>query len=163
VKIRINEGEVFRPGMSVTAEVETRYRTNVLTVPIQSITTRIPKPPGGKDKTKQGEKPTVVASAPTGTATDAATAGGTNSVGAAKKANEPPKPVEVVFLVDAGKAKMVRVKAGISDDSYCEILEGLSDGQEVISGGYKAISRELEDGKRVKVGPAKSEANKDKK
>ena len=51
VKIRIAEKEVFRPGMSVTAEIETRYRTNVLSVPIQSVTTRLPKPEqksGGK-------------------------------------------------------------------------------------------------------------------
>jgi len=43
VKIRIKEKESFRPGMSVTAEIETRYRTNALTVPIASVTTRLPK------------------------------------------------------------------------------------------------------------------------
>src|SRR6266702_596314 len=42
VKIRINEKELFRPGMSVTAEIETRSRTNVLVVPIASVTTRLP-------------------------------------------------------------------------------------------------------------------------
>jgi HlyD family secretion protein len=42
VKIRIKEKEIFRPGMSVTAEIETRSRTNVLAVPIASITTRQP-------------------------------------------------------------------------------------------------------------------------
>jgi HlyD family secretion protein len=49
VKIRIQEKEIFRPGMSVTSEIETRYRTNVLCVPIQSVTTRVPK----KDKEKK--------------------------------------------------------------------------------------------------------------
>ena len=44
VKIRINEKENFRPGMSVNTEIETRYRTNVLTVPIAAVTTRLPKP-----------------------------------------------------------------------------------------------------------------------
>ena len=51
VHIRINDKESFLPGMSVTAEIETRYRTNVLTVPIASLTTRMPKEPkkdGGK-------------------------------------------------------------------------------------------------------------------
>ena len=43
VRIRFTEKEQFRPGMSVTAEIETRYRTNVLAVPIQSVTTRLPK------------------------------------------------------------------------------------------------------------------------
>lgn len=65
VKIRVKEKELFRPGMSVTAEVETRYRTNVLTVPIQSVTTRVPK-----KKEKESEKPKQVAAAP-GPATDA--------------------------------------------------------------------------------------------
>jgi HlyD family secretion protein len=40
VRIRVTDREAFRPGMTVTAEIETRYRTNVLTVPIQSVTTR---------------------------------------------------------------------------------------------------------------------------
>ena len=47
---------------------------------------------------------------------------------------------------------MVPVKRGIGDDAYVEIVEGLSEGQEVISGGYKAISRELEEGKKIKKG-----------
>src|SRR2546423_10136446 len=49
VRIRVDEQENFRPGMSVTSEIETRYRTNVLSVPIQSVTTRLPKEPSGKD------------------------------------------------------------------------------------------------------------------
>ena len=47
VRIRIQEKKPSGPGMSVTAEVETCYRTNVLTVPFASVTTRPPKP---KDK-----------------------------------------------------------------------------------------------------------------
>src|SRR6202000_1283786 len=42
VHIRIKEKELFRPGMSVTAEIETRSQTNVLTVPIASVTARLP-------------------------------------------------------------------------------------------------------------------------
>ena len=42
VRIRVTEKERFLPGMSVTADIETRYRTNVLSVPIQSVTTRLP-------------------------------------------------------------------------------------------------------------------------
>ena len=45
VRIRLNDKEAFRPGMSVTADIETEYRTNVLTVPLASVTTRPPKPP----------------------------------------------------------------------------------------------------------------------
>src|ERR1043166_8800966 len=52
VKIRIKEKEAFRPGMSVTAEIETRSRTNVLTVPIASVTARLPKEKPAKSETK---------------------------------------------------------------------------------------------------------------
>jgi len=53
---------------------------------------------------------------------------------------------------------MVPVKTGISDNDYFEIVSGLKEGMEVISGGYKAISKDLEDGKKVRVGaePPKS-------
>ena len=44
---------------------------------------------------------------------------------------------------------------------YYEIVEGLQEGQEVVSGGYRAIGRDLEDGKRIKIGPAIAEAAKD--
>ena len=47
---------------------------------------------------------------------------------------------------------MMPVKRGVSDDGHVEITEGLAEGVEVISGGYKAINRELEDAKKVKVG-----------
>jgi HlyD family secretion protein len=46
---------------------------------------------------------------------------------------------------------MVEVKTGISDDNYIEIIEGLEDSVDVVSGSYRAISRELEDGSTVKV------------
>ncbi|MBI2947907.1 MAG: efflux RND transporter periplasmic adaptor subunit [Verrucomicrobia bacterium] len=58
VKVRIQDKETFRPGMSVTAEIETRSRTNVLTVPIQSVAVRLPKDaktgpnPGGKNESQ---------------------------------------------------------------------------------------------------------------
>ncbi len=169
VKIRIAEKEIFRPGMSVTAEIETRYRTNVLTVPIASVTTRLPKTPGeGKPGTKPagGAQAAGTTNAPakgTNTATTTAT-GGTNAVAGAsgKKAADRPKQVEVVFLKEGDQAKMVPVKLGISDDAYTEITEGLSEQAEVISGGYKALRVELEDGKKVRVGPAPGDKDKGK-
>ncbi len=159
VKIRIKEKAAFRPGMSVTAEIETRYRTNVLTVPIASVTARLPKEESKNDKPLAiGDPPTGAAKAKSAGETNS-TAARTNTTGAAKNSNSSKgdkkvaKPIEVVFLVDHARAKMVPVKMGISDDNYWEISEGLEDGQEVISGGFRAISRDLEDGKRIKKGP----------
>jgi len=163
VKIRIKEKEPFRPGMSVTAEIETRYRTNSLTVPIASVTTRLPK--DKSDKSKKGDAKnelTVNAStnataASTNSSTSktnalAADISGTNSNKGDKKSKDAAKPIEVVFIADGERAKMVPVKIGISDDSYWEIVEGLKEGDEVVSGGYRAIGRDLEDGKKIKKG-----------
>src|SRR5436190_357901 len=100
VKIRIQEKEIFRPGMSVTADIETRYRTNVITVPIQSVTTRVPKKPDDKNQPPGKTKTPALNS---------------------KEAKEAQKPVEVVFAVETDHVKMVPVKRGISDDAYVEI------------------------------------------
>ena len=61
------------------------------------------------------------------------------------------KSNEVVFLIKNGKAKMVEVETGLSDDNYISILKGLEGGEDVVSGSYKAISRELNDGLQVRV------------
>ena len=166
VKIRLKEKEMFRPGMSVTAEIETRSRTNVLTVPTASVTTRIPKEKDKKDdsksvKLKNTPKTNSMGAKAKGlaAATNAAATDGTNSARADKK-REAAKPVEVVFVADGNRAKMVPVKIGISDDAYWEITEGLQEGQEVISGGYRAISRDLEDHKKIRRGPAEADKEK---
>ena len=151
VKIRIEDKENFRPGMSVTAEVETRYRTNVLAAPIQSVTTRLPK------DASVGKK--AVARKPDDKDLDK-----DETVAAEKKkAKDAPKPVEVVFEIKDNKAKVAKVKRGISDDAYVEILEGLEEGKEIVSGGYKAINRELEDDKPIKVDNAKKPVGGEKK
>ncbi len=167
VKIRIKEKEAFRPGMSVTAEIETRYRTNALAVPIASVTTRVPKEKGKKSDAKGtaliDPPPTNSPSAKTNSVaartnalaatTNMAEADGTNFAKGDKK-KEAAKPIEVVFVLDRERVKMVPVKIGISDDTHWEITEGLQEGQEVVSGGYRAISKDLEDGKKVRKGPA---------
>src|SRR5262249_14493570 len=147
----------------VTAEIETRARTNVLTVPFASVTTRVPKDKDKKNGPKTVAKAdlfqstasaaetnaTVKASAPTA-------AESTNSAKGDKK-KEAVKPIEAVFIVEGDHVKLAPVKIGISDDSHMEIVEGLTEGQEVVSAGYKAISRELEDGKRIKKGTVLAE------
>ena len=44
------------------------------------------------------------------------------------------------------------MKIGISDDTHWEITEGLSEGQEIVTGGFKAVTRDLEDGKKIRKG-----------
>ncbi len=136
VKIRVDDKEVFRPGMSVTAEVETRSRQGVLAVPIQSVTTRLPA----------GSVKPVIAEGSTPPPRDGRPAKGV-------------KPIEIVFAKEVDLAKMIPVKTGISDNDYFEIISGVTEGQEIVAGGYKAISKDLEDGKKIVVGvePPKSD------
>ena len=137
VRIRIQDKEAFRPGMSVTAEIETRSRSGVLTVPIQSVTTRLPAGETVAPAQNAGEKGASEPSRPQN-----------------GKPPEPIKPQEVVFALEGDRVKMLPVKTGISDSDYFEIISGVAEGQQIVSGGYKAISKDLEDGKKVTVGTA---------
>ena len=145
VRIRISDKESFRPGMSVTAEIETRSRTNVLAVPIASVTTRLPKDSGGTNKLGQATNSTI--GKPEASKSVAANSGSSTN---ALKGKETSKQIEVVFLNNQGRARMVPVKIGISDDGWWEVTDGLKENDEVISGGYHAISSDLEDGKKVR-------------
>jgi HlyD family secretion protein len=130
VRIRISTpADVqFRPGMSMSADIETETRSNVLTVPIQSVTVRAPKKEM-KEQPKEGE-----AQFDTG-----------------KKKKDEDKLEEVIFVVKDGLAKTVPVKRGISNDTYVEVIaEGL-EGQGVVSGPFKAINRDLEVDSKVKI------------
>lgn len=132
VKIAIAEAlPTLRPGMSTTSEITTDIRTHTLSVPIQCVTVREP------DRLKRKE----------GVEKDAAIANDT--------ANEfvPNKDgvVEVVFVVENGVAVAKAVKTGIQSESHIEILEGLKEGDEVVIGNYRAISKVLENGSKVKV------------
>jgi HlyD family secretion protein len=65
-----------------------------------------------------------------------------------------------VFAVENGVAKAVPVKRGISSDQFVEISDGVKEGMEIVSGSYKAINRELEDGSKVRVEDAKKQGPK---
>jgi len=143
VKMRVLDKDInLRPGMSMTADIETETKHDVLTVPIQSVTTRMPKM---EQKGPQGEQPPQQ---------QAST--GTTSV----RTRSDNRPKEIVFVVDNGVVKAVSVKRGISNDTHVEILEGATEGMDVVSGSYKAINRELEDGTKVRVEEPKKQAGK---
>jgi len=149
VKIRIHEKAAFRPGMSVTAEIETRSRTNVVSVPIQCVTTRPPKPPPGATNQAGSVGPTAGTNAPAGIADPTG-----------RRAADAPRAIEVVFVRTGDRVKMTPVKRGIADDTYVEIVEGLKEGDEVVTGSFRAINRDLEDGHKIKVGPPPGEGDK---
>ena len=128
VKIRLlHVDKNIRPGMSCNADIETETKNGVWAVPIQSVTARS-KTPEIKQESDDQEAEQV-----------------------REENKKEKKPEEVVFLVENNKAKMVPVKTGISDDNYIEVEEGLKGDEKVVSGPYRAISRELQDKSTVKV------------
>src|SRR6059058_5395330 len=145
VKIRIDDHDVtLKPGLSCTADIETNMVKDVVAVPIQAVTIRtgdanlspeeIEKK---KQKIAQRDK-------------------GDNSADyvnerqeKATQKEEHEKIAKVVFLKKGGKAQMVKVTTGISDDTYMEIKSGVQPGDEVVSGSYSAISRKLKDSAKL--------------
>lgn len=70
---------------------------------------------------------------------------------------------EVVFLYEADTARMVPVTTGIQDDEYIHIVEGITEGTDIISAPYSALSKDLENGSEVKIKEDEDEDEKSKK
>jgi len=126
----------FRPGMSATADIRTRTEKNVLNVPIQSLTAR--------DRQKLEEKSGIEK-------TPAERESENRDPAEKKKLKKEDDLVEVVFVIEDGMAKMRQVEIGISDENYYEIKNGLSDGEEVVTGPFRVLSRTLKEGDKVEV------------
>lgn len=122
----------FRPGMTASVDINTKTKKNTLAVPLASVTTRNPE----DDKKEEENK------------------GGPNSnKQQTSTQNKPQKKVEdktVLFVNEKGVAKMVEVKTGISDYDNIEILSGIQDSSEVITGPFTAVSKRLKEGDKVK-------------
>lgn len=147
VKIRLTKpDERLRPGLSCTADIQTKMVKDVVSVPIQSVTIR------SGDSTlspEEIEKQKAVTAAKD-QADNNAEVQNDRLVKAAEK-EERDKVKKVVFLKNGGTAKMAEVTTGIADDANIEIKSGLKAGDEVISGSYSAISRKLKDGAKVEI------------
>jgi HlyD family secretion protein len=146
VKIRIDDHDVaLRPGLSCTADIETNMVKDAVAVPMQSVTIRT----GDSNLSPEEiEKRKQKATAQDKGDNSAELVNERLEKQAAKEERE--KLAKVVFLKNGGKARMVKVTTGISDDTYSEIKDGIKPGDEVISGSYSAISRKLKDGARVR-------------
>lgn len=124
----------FRPGLSATVDIQTDKKSKILTIPIQSVTVR-------DDTSSVNDKKKYTAKK--------------EKEGETKKENSKEAKVaeelEYVFVVEGGKAKLLRVKTGIQDDQYIEILEGLKEGQEIVTAPYLAISKLLKNDIAVQI------------
>ncbi len=148
----------IKPALSCSADITTAVRDRVLAVPIQSLTIRtLPreKPAaGGKPPKEMPAKAQQVAAADPGSGTGGGAAADEETDESRKEREK-----EGVFAIRQGVAHFVPVKTGISGERHFEVLEGLKEGDEVVTGTYQAI-RDLKDGDAVKVDntPQKKEA-----
>jgi len=141
IRIALNDFNAqVRPGMSCNADIEVETKKNVLAVPIQSVTARSDEEAAAMEPPDSGRE---------------LLAGKTSK----KKQS---KPKEVVFVLDKDAVTMKEVKIGISDNEYIEVISGLKEGDEVVSGPYRAISSELQDKSKVKLEPKIKNAKKNK-
>lgn len=120
---------IFRPGMTASADIQTKTHKDVLAVPINAVTTREKSADTTKNKKQVqdqfGDTKTV-------------TANGDQD--------------EVVFLLQADKSvKQVSVKTDIQDINNIEITQGLKQGDTVVTGPYGTVSKILNNGTKVMV------------
>ena len=129
-----NPGVDLRTDLSATADVVTSVRPDVLAIPIIALTLMDPSKferiPIEGAEVQQDE--------------DASPAETGESGGAASE------PIEGVYVLDGDRVRFRPVEVGIAGDNYFEVLDGLDEGETVVSGTYQAI-RELEDGALVSV------------
>ncbi|HUO14974.1 MAG TPA: efflux RND transporter periplasmic adaptor subunit [Verrucomicrobiae bacterium] len=121
----------LRPGLSTTAKITTATRSNALALPIQALTLR------SKEQIEAQNNPpgSVHAAAPA------------NGEVASKKKND---EVQGVFVVRNKKAIFVPVATGITGTTDIEVLDGLKEGDEIVTGSYKVL-RTLRPGASVKI------------
>ncbi len=147
VKIRIDDHDVrLRPGLSSTADIETNVVKDVVAVPMQSVTIRT----GDSNLSPEEIEKKKEKAAMRDKGENSADLTNEKQEKAAQR-EEREKLAKVVFLKKGGKAQLVKVTTGISDDTYTEIKSGIQPGDEVISGSYSAISRKLKDGAKVVI------------
>jgi len=121
----IDPPKTLRPGMTASAEIVTKTQDRALSVPLQTVAARTVD-----QLTMKGEK--------------------RKDAEARYKADKDGF-VEIVFTVVGGKAVAKQVKTGIQSDALIEIVEGLKEGDVVVTGSYRAISKDLENGAVVTI------------
>lgn len=121
----------FKPGMTATVDIVTEKKIGVMSVPIAAVTTRGADDAASTDVKKDDDAPAATTQEPKPTKKD--------------------KPKEVVFIHDKDKAKIREVKTGITDTAAgtIEVISGLKEGEEIVSGPFIAVSKKLKDGELI--------------
>ena len=144
----------IRPGMSATCDITTAEQKDILEIPIGAIVLRDEKDIKEKhkalDKTSGGVN-----------ATETGDSLAAKEQAADKSKTEKKKELEGVFVVRNGRAYFTGVKTGIADQLNMEIVSGLNDSDEIVTGSFKVL-RELNHGDHVKISKS-AEAKEDEK
>lgn len=137
VTVTINNADHrFRPGMSTTVDVYSKRADNVLRIPIQAVTVR--------EKQKLKKKTDVEDKKPLTEETSSKPAG--------------KDMVEVVFIVDKNnRTNMHPIKVGINDDDYYALTSGLNEGDRIVTGPYKILSKKLKNDEKVRIKKEKTQ------
>ncbi|HLT33713.1 MAG TPA: efflux RND transporter periplasmic adaptor subunit [Aquaticitalea sp.] len=129
----------FRPGMTATVDILTNQRKNAVAVPISAIVIKTDTTSVNSTYKKSVDaKPSDSSNQP--------------------KVDEDQK-FECVFVVNNGEAKLRVVKTGIQDDSKIEILSGLKEGDQIITGPYNVVSKTLKSGDKVEQKQSQGESS----
>lgn len=127
----------FRPGMNASADIQTKRHADVLSIPINAVSTR--------DKSDSAKKAQKELAAKNVSSDDLILSGTDSDLD------------EVVFVVQAdGTVRKRIVKTSIQDINNIEVVSGLQEGDEVVTGPYEVVSKTLKDGDKVKVVPKES-------
>lgn len=123
----------LRPGMTATSEIITETRVNALSIPIQCVAVRTvdqlkkitPQPAGDTAIAEEKPEPEFTA--------------------------DKDGFVEIVWIVDGDVARARQVRTGIQSETHIEILDGISEGESIVVGNFRAIAQDLQNGSKVKV------------
>jgi HlyD family secretion protein len=143
----------LKPGLSTTSKIMTAARSNVLAIPIQALTIR------EVEKEKEKEEPKTTPASP-GTAKAAGNNGPPTEGTSVSSRTSKKKEQQGVFILRDGKAFFVPVTTGITGQTEIEVLSGLREGDEIITGSYKTL-RTIKTDTEVRVD--NEEAGKDEK
>jgi HlyD family secretion protein len=117
----------FRPGMTASVEIQTQKKDSVLSVPIEAVTARSDSEINKKIILKSTSQNTKL------------------------QKKEISKLSEIIFVKEKSLARERKVKTGIQDNNFIEIIEGIMENEEIIVAPFSAISKKLKDSTLIKV------------
>jgi HlyD family secretion protein len=133
----------FRPGMSASADIQTRTHVNVLSIPINAVATR-----------EKGTDNAVVGSTESTDNSDNGDNNGNSDDNKSDTHSAGGDLDEVAFIVMPGDSvRKVKVQTDIQDINYIEVKDGLKEGDQVVTGPYSVVSKTMKSGVRIKVVP----------